>query len=49
MSDLIDIYLVCAQKGKEGEDIAEFLIDFFPQDMTDDDFKNYWRDYDILM
>jgi len=46
--DLIDLYISAIQLGKEGREIAEFLLDFFPQDTNNEDFKDYWKNYQIL-
>ena len=48
VSDLVDIFLVCRQKGEAGIDISYFLLDFFPNDMTQKDLDNYWKDLTLL-
>lgn len=46
MSDLIDLYLVALQAATGGE-VAPFLLEFFPNDVNDDDFKAYWQELDV--
>lgn len=46
MSDLIDLYLVALQATTGGE-VAPFLLEFFPNDVNDDDFKAYWQELDV--
>lgn len=47
--DLIDLYLSAIQLGQGGEEIAEFLLDFFPTDTNDSDFTDYWEHYKLLL
>jgi len=47
MSDLIDIYLVALQRTTGGE-VASFLLDFFPDNVNENDFKAYWQELDVL-
>ena len=47
MSDLIDIYLVALQATYGGE-VTCFLLDFFPDDVSEDDFKAYWQELDLV-
>lgn len=46
MSDLIDIYLVALQRTTGGE-VALFLLDLFPCDVNENDFKTYWQELDV--
>ena len=47
MSDLIDLYLVALQATTGGE-VAPFLLEFFPNDMCENDFKAYWQELDVF-
>jgi len=47
MTDLIDIYLVALQATYGGE-VTCFLLDFFPDDVSEDDFKAYWQELDLV-
>ena len=47
MTDLIDIYLVALQATTGGE-LASFLLDFFPNDVSENDFKAYWQELDVF-
>ena len=47
MTDLIDIYLVALQATYGGE-VTSFLIDLFPDDVGEDDFKAYWQELELV-
>jgi len=46
MSDLIDLYLVALQATTGGE-VAPFLLEFFPDNVNENDFKAYWQELDV--
>lgn len=47
--DLIDFYISCKELGGKAEEMAEFMLDLFPEDMTDDDFTDYWTEYKLML